>query len=396
MSSDAVIEVVGLGKRFQVQRGGDATLKGSVLSLFRRRGMALEQFWALKDVSFSVARGETLGIVGANGAGKSTLLSLLAQTKIPTEGSVAIRGAVSTMLELGAGFHPDLTGRENVYLAGALMGLSRKRMRERFDAIVDFAGLHDFIDQPVKHYSSGMYVRLGFAVATEVDPDILLLDEVLAVGDAAFQRKCLGRMAAFREERKTMLMISHDLETIKAVSDRILFLDQGRVQGLGDPGEVVDRYDEASARATGAAGGREWGTGEVRITGVALCDAQGNESDTYAFGDAMTIKLAWSAKQPVAGPVFGFALVSRHGQVLYGNNTQLEGVSIEGVEGEGGLSATIDRLDLGPGEYFLSVSVHSTDHAVNYHRLDRAFRFEVTGGKSFEGCFLPVSWRVPS
>jgi lipopolysaccharide transport system ATP-binding protein len=220
-----------------------------------------------------VARGETLGIIGSNGAGKSTLLSLLAGTMAPTRGTVACRGTVSSLLELGAGFHPDLTGRENVFLWGAILGLSRQWMRRRFDAIVEFAELSGFIDQPVKHYSSGMYVRLGFAVAVEVDPDILIVEEVLAVGDAVFQRKCLDRMARFRREGKTLLVVSHDLQTIRAVSDRILLLDEGRIRGLGSPSQVLNRYERVWRQRFCAEQAREYGTGEAAIEDVLFLDA---------------------------------------------------------------------------------------------------------------------------
>ena len=394
---DPVIVVEGLGKQYVVQRGrGDASVKGSVLSWLRRERLSRSMFWALRDVDFTVQRGETLGIVGANGAGKSTLLSLLAKTKYPTEGTLEIQGVVSSMLELGAGFHPDLTGRENVFLAGALMGLSRKRMRQRFDAIVEFAELQDFIDQPVKHYSSGMYVRLGFSVATEVDPDILLLDEVLAVGDASFQRKCLDRIATFRKERKTMLMISHDLGTIMKISDRILFLEQGQVRGLGDPENVADQYDSHSRRETVSRAGREWGTGEVTLTQVRLENASDEEQDTFSFGEKMTIRISYRADHRVESPVFGFALSGASGEVLYGNNTQLEGFVMEHIEGEGSLKLVLERINLGPGQYTVSVAVHSGDHQVNFHRLDGCFPFTVVGKKAFEGCFIPVRWSVES
>ncbi len=261
-SSGPAIVVERMGKRFRLQRSGTRTIKSAMLDLMRNRGAGKNAFWALQDMDFAVDRGETLGIVGANGAGKSTLLSLLAGTKVPTTGSIRTTGTISSLLELGAGFHPDLTGRENVFLAGAIMGLSRQ-MRERFDAIVDFAGMRDFIDQPVKHYSSGMYVRLGFSVAVEVDPDILLIDEVLAVGDENFQKKCLQKIDAFRRAGKTMLIISHDLSTIQTISDRILFLDQGRIEGIGDPREVIGRYGlwrvrgrPAATSANGARGRR--------------------------------------------------------------------------------------------------------------------------------------------
>jgi ABC-type polysaccharide/polyol phosphate transport system ATPase subunit len=392
VSTDAVIQVDGLSKRFLLKAAGAGSIKAAALERLRRRRLPPRDFWALKDVSFSVRKGETLGIVGANGAGKSTLLSLLAGTKVPTQGTIKTEGKISSLLELGAGFHPELTGRENVFLAGAIMGLSRKHMAGRFDAIVAFAELREFIDQPVKHFSSGMYVRLGFAVAVEVDPDILLLDEVLAVGDTAFQRKCIARMDEFRRSGKTMLIISHDLNTIKEISNRILFLDGGQVQGLGDPGQMVDQYD-SHARAKGAEGlCREWGTGEVKLTEVILQTAEGKPAEVFASGDPLIACLHYRADQRIEHPVFGFSIANTEGHTLYGNNSQLENVRIPAVEGAGEITLRIEQLSLGPGNYLLSFSVHSSDHQVNYHRLDHCFPITVESDISFEGCYLPIRW----
>ncbi len=394
MSNPIPIKVESLGKKFILQQRGSRTLKSTVLDWVRGAGKGREDFWALRDVSFTVERGETLGIVGANGAGKSTLLSLLAGTKEPTEGTIEMHGKISSLLELGAGFHPELTGRENVFLAGAIMGMSRAHMAERFDSIVDFAELHKFIDQPVKHYSSGMYVRLGFAVAVEVDPDILLLDEVLAVGDTSFQRKCLERVEDFRKSGKTMLIISHDLDTIKDISNRILFLDSGTVQGLGEPDAVVDQYHSLSRVQDSEGLRREWGTGEVRISTVELLDTDGQPSDLFQWGEPMTARMHYVARVRVENPVFGFSISDSQGRLVYGNNTQLEGVVIPTVKGEGMLEFRIGELNLSRGNYLLSVSVHSSDHRTNYHRLDHCFPFAVEAEKSFEGCYMPITWKV--
>lgn len=392
MDPDVVIQVRDLGKRFALQAAAHRTLKAMALDWIRRERRPDHDFWALRHIDFSVRRGETLGIVGANGAGKSTLLSLLAGTKTPTEGHLEIRGKTSSLLELGAGFHPELTGRENVFLAGAMMGLSRARMAERFDAIVEFAELPSFIDQPVKHYSSGMYVRLGFAVAVEVDPDILLLDEVLAVGDSSFQQKCLDRMEAFRRAGKTMLIISHDLETIKRISHRILFLDRGRILGLGDPYDMIDQYD-AHSLARGAEGlRREWGTGEVMIRDVELRNAEGHTASAFRWGEPLVVRFGYQTQKRVQEPVFGFSFSDGLGRPVYGNNTQIEDVAIPSIEGAGQVELRIDELRMGRGDYLLSLSVHSSDHKTNYHRLDHCCAFTVEAEKPFEGCYMPVRW----
>jgi len=392
--TEEVIKVTNLGKKFRLRSGGGRTLKSAVIEFITSRLGKKRDFWALKDVSFSVRRGETLGIIGVNGAGKSTLLSILAGVKVPTEGSLDVKGKVSSLLELGAGFHPDLTGRENVYLYGAIMGLSRKQISSRMDAVVKFAGIGDFIDQPVKHYSSGMYVRLGFSVAVEVNPDILLIDEVLAVGDTMFQRKCLDKMKEFRREKKTKLIISHDIGTIKSISDRILVLDGGTVKGLGDPENMAEAYSEIARGKSVGGMEREWGTGEMKITGVDILNAQGEKQNSFSFGDGLTARIRYSANKPIENPVFGFAISDASGKVVYGNNTQIEKHHTGQINGEGSLELKIGELRLARGDYTLSFSAHSEDHTQNYHRLDNFFPISVKCDKSFEGCYMPCEWRL--
>lgn len=383
--ADKVIKVEQVSKRFRL-RGSGTTLKSTVID--RLRGRPAPGFEALKNVSFSVARGETLGIIGANGAGKSTLLSLIAGTIEPSGGVIRTTGTIASLLELGAGFHPDLTGRENVFLYGAIMGIPRRRMAERFQAVVDFAGIGDYIDQPVRHYSSGMYVRLGFAVAVEVDPDILLVDEVLAVGDEAFQRKCLAKMAEFRRRGRTLLIISHDLVTIRAVSDRILLLERGEIKGLGEPDGVVAGYRDSVARAQSGVTRRSWGSGEIGLTGFTLGDQSGRELENGGIlpaGDGICVKIAFAATQAVEDPVFGFSLADADGNLLHGSNTQLAGLRLGKIEGKGNLLLRLPRLSLGSGLYHLSFAVHSPDHRRQYHRLDHALSFSVRNQKEFSG-----------
>lgn len=393
MTESAPIVVEKVGKRFRMRGHGTPTLKSAVLGMIAPGAGRRSDFWALRDVSFSLARGETLGIIGVNGAGKSTLLSLLAGTKTTTEGRIVTRGKISSLLELGAGFHPDLTGRENVFLAGAIMGLSKKQMRARFDDIVAFAEIADFIDQPVKHYSSGMYVRLGFAVAVEVDPDILLVDEVLAVGDVRFHRKCIERMRSFRDQGKTMLIISHDLGVIQKVSDRILVLDDGQVTGIGDPEQMVGDYRALAGRKSSAGLGREWGTGEVQISAVTFLNGAGEETAHLQWGEPFEVRLRYAAKRRIADPVFGFAVSDATGTIVYGSNTQIEEHGIAAVEGNGEMSLRFENLPLASGAYLFSFSVHSADHKTNYHRLDNRYTIAVHGGRSVEGaCYIPVQW----
>ncbi len=395
MKDKPAIAMEHVTKTFRLRPGGGRTLKALAMDWIRF-GRAGRAFDALSDVCFEVRAGETLGIIGANGSGKSTLLSIAAGAMTPTSGTVATRGTISSLLELGAGFHPDLTGRENVFLYGAIMGLSRKIMRRRFDAIVDFAGIENYIDQPVRHYSSGMYVRLGFAVAVEVDPDILLIDEALSVGDADFQGKCMKKMAEFKERGKTMLMVSHDLATIQSISDRIMLLDNGTVLGTGDAEGMVNRYRVLSAQQGAGELAREWGTGEIKIEDVAFLDEDGQKTSAFRWGRTLTAEIRYRAAERVENPVFGFSVSDRGGRLIYGNNTQLERFAVPEVAGEGRLRLTLNPVCLATGAYLFSFSVHSADHKTNYHRLDHGFPVVVEAEKTAAGpCYMPCQWSQP-
>lgn len=390
MTSPHAIEVNQITKQFRLTASA-GSLKTAVLDVLRKR--APQRFTALQDVSFTVSPGETLGLIGANGAGKSTLLSIIARTLYPTSGSVKTRGMVSSLLELGAGFHPDLTGRENVLLYGAIMGIPRETMRKRFDAIVEFSGLAQFIEQPVRFYSSGMYVRLGFAVAVQVNPDILLVDEVLAVGDADFQRRCLDKMAEFRRAGKAMLIISHDMNTIRSVSDRIAYLDHGVLKGIGAPHEMAARYGADTVAASSASAQREWGTGEARISSVRFVNAQNQPCDIPPDDAQLRIQIAWEAAQRIVTPTFGFSIADSEGHTVFGSNTEIEKFDLPFIEGSGQLILSLDASALHAGGYSLSFSLHSRDHSQNYHRLEHALPFYLPGRAHFDGiCHLPSQW----
>lgn len=387
---DFAIRVRDVSKRYVLRGGGKRTLKSAFLDAVMLRGK--RTFQALNGVSFTVRRGETLGIIGSNGAGKSTLLGILAGTKVQTSGTVEVNGTVCSMLELGAGFHPDLTGRENVFLYGAVMGLSRRQMEERFDAIVDFAEIREFIDQPVKHYSSGMYVRLGFAVAVEVNPDILLIDEVLAVGDASFQRKCVERIRSFRQSGKTLLIISHDLNTIRSISDRIVLLDGGTVRSSGDPGAVVDSYLAIVSQSSGPSLRREWGERTVLLEQVDILDGSGKPATSFGEADTMTVRIRYRATRRVESPVLGFGISDADGRIISGTNTQIEKVSLPFMDGTGELDVAIGPLPLARGRYHLSLALHSCDHLTHYHRIDNGWPFAVASARPFEGVHIPCRW----
>ncbi len=387
------IEVQHLTKNYWMQGGEPPTLSGMLargLAPRRRR-----QIQALNDISFTVDPGETIGVIGPNGSGKSSLLGLLAGTTTPTSGAVKLNGRVSSLLELGAGFHSELTGRENIFLNGAILGIPRKTIVERFDRIVEFAGIREFLDMPVKHYSSGMYVRLGFAVAVEMDPDILLIDEVLAVGDVAFQTKCLARIRDFQKRGKTLLLVSHALQTVEEFCSRVFLIHQGRLVAQGDPGDVIFTYLRSYMGEGGGVHTVEYGSREVSIANVRFLDAAGRETGAMTTGQPMTVEISYQAGHRIERPVFGFSIKTGNGMFVFGSNTQLAGSRIEAIEGAGRVLLHFDALSLMQGNFFLSVSIHSWDHAVQYHRREDWYPFVVKNPTGALGLFyINTRWET--
>lgn len=396
MAEPSAIAVTGLGKRYRLAHRGESTLKTAMLRLLSRGAPPAEEFWALRRVSFAVRRGETLGIIGRNGAGKSTLLGLIAGTITPTEGTVETTGRISSLLELGAGFHPDLTGRENVFLNGSILGLRRRDIVRRLDAIVAFSELERFIDLPVKHYSSGMFVRLAFSVAMEVDPEILIVDEVLSVGDERFREKCRVRIGEFRRRGKTFLIVSHDMDTIQTICDRVLVLDRGETVLEDVPARAVNEYHAINAPGEGEGPAvREWGTREAEILGVELRNPRGEEIATLGAREGFTASLRWRASRRIDDPVFGFALSDGEGRVLYGTNTAIDGCTVPSIAGEGTLSLEVESLPLLRGRYYLSFAIHSRDHHT-FHRLDNCRAVTVAPDGEHAGTIrLAARWHVP-
>lgn len=392
-----------VSKRFILRPDRPRSFQEVFVSLFRPGPARRFEFWALEDVSFSVRAGTTFGIVGENGSGKTTLLKVIARILKPTSGAVRVNGRVAALLELGAGFHPELTGRENIYLYGSILGLRRREINAHLDDIIGFAELERFIDTPVKHYSSGMLVRLGFAVAVHLDPDILITDEVLAVGDEAFQHKCLEKVYEFARTGKTIILVSHDLNLVRQLCDEALWLDRGRVRALGDPVSVTRAYldwanEKAFARADRPPVGpnRRWGTFEVEITRVEFLDRDGNPCWFFATGDPLTIRLHYRAHRRIERPVFGVGLHQGESVHITGPNTRFAGLEIEFIEGDGVVEYRVRELNLTRGVYLVSVAVsdHSLTHLYDYH--DRLYRFEVRsrpGLEAFGPVYLPAEWR---
>ncbi len=391
-----------VSKTFNLHSNRSRSFQEALINLGRRQPRVHDDLHALRDVSFTVERGTTVGFIGPNGAGKSTLLKLIARILEPDAGKITVLGRVGALLELGAGFHPELSGRENIYLNASIMGLSRHEVDRRFDEIVAFSELGRFIDVPVKHYSSGMYVRLGFAVAVNIAPEILLVDEVLAVGDAAFQHKCTDRIAQMRREGVTIVWVSHDLGTVQTLCHQAIWFNEGRVAAHGEATDVVMAYlshvaeqEEARAHLESASQAEQakqteqavrnrWGTGKVRITDVKLCDGQGNPAVTFRTGEPLHIHLRYQVEERVAEPVFGLAIHHQSGTHICGPNTHFGGLEITEISGTGEVVYTVPALPLLEGAYTVSVSAHNRMDTEMFDYHDRLYPFRVYPGKSPE------------
>jgi len=379
-SGDVALAVRDIWKSYRIYHARSHSLKERVLS----RRNDYEDFWALRDVTFDVPTGSTLGIIGSNGSGKSTLLKVLARILTPDRGELEIRGTMSSLLELGTGFHPELSGTENVYLAGSLQGQTRKQIEQRYDEIVDFAGIEKFMDLPVKNYSSGMYARLAFAVAISVDPEILLIDEVLSVGDEQFQMKCYERIADFRSQGKTIVLVSHSLDTIRALCEDAVWLDKGQFKGLGRSHEVVAEYlgevhrsSAEDAPAQPSASGDRWGTGEAGIVQVDFLDGEGRRTTTVRSGDPLTVRVhcrsAVGLEDVVCGLAFYRAETLAH---LFGQNTRDARVAFD-LRGEAVVEFTIPSLPFLKGNHVVTVALHDETVTRVYDWHERRFGFLV-------------------
>jgi len=436
----SAIEVVRASKIYRrfSHRKQFATLKSALLSRSLIKNLRPDEtFTALDDVSLTVPKGRTLGVIGRNGSGKSTLLKLVAGISKPSSGSVRVDGRISALIELGAGFHPEISGRENVFINGIMLGLTKREVTRRFDEIVEFAEMKEFIDAPVKTYSSGMYVRLGFAVAIHVDPDVLLVDEVLAVGDEGFTHKCLDKFAEFKRRGKTILLVTHSLGLVERFCDEALWLDRGRIKGSGDPKRIVGAYitdvekREEQELAAGDAKAREsasaaivspdepasavlpdnpvetatgpadmfrategrWGSREVEITDVALLGADGQAGHVFQSGDPVEMRVRLRAPLPVEDFVVGIGIFNAEGVCCYGTNTTIDELLPERLHGDADAVFSIESLDLVEGTYKMDVAVHKMDgYPYDYHRL--LYTFRVKSRAKDVGIYRPRhTWR---
>jgi len=387
------IDFRNVSKFFRMDRERRRTFQQMFVSLLHKPSQAdgREVFWALRDVSFTIERGDSVGLVGTNGAGKSTALKLISKIILPSNGDVLVNGRVTALLELGAGFHPDLSGRDNVYLNGAVMGLSHRQVDERLEQIIDFAEISDFIDVPVKDYSSGMFARLGFSVAVHLDPDILLVDEVLSVGDAAFQQKCNERMAELRKTGVTILFVSHSADAVLRACSKAIWLDQGKLKSAGSAQDITDAYNQfsveraAQRHIAGFDLSDRGGTGEARLIKFELLDENLRPVRNSLTNRPLTMRLHYHARERLEQPLFGLAihhvLTNTH---LAGPNNLMARFDVPAIEGEGFIDYRLDQLPFLPGDYAIMAVIYDITSTHAYDIWINAARLRVVPGGTLE------------
>jgi len=390
------LSVNNVTKTFRVHQEKTNSIKGLIAARGRNR---YEDFYALREVSFQVADGEALGVIGHNGSGKSTLLKCMAGILRPNSGSIDVHRRMSALLELGAGFHPDLSGRDNIFLNAAILGMGRREIAKRFDTIVEFSGLEGFIDSLVKTYSSGMYVRLAFAVAINVDPDMLLIDEILAVGDVTFQQRCMEKFVEFREEGRTLVLVTHDLGSVRNFCDRAIWLENGVVKGEGAPADLVDQYTETMLQAAEPdehVEGARRGAGDIQIDRVEMF-VDGKRSVRMRTGDDVLFKLHFTAQKRVTNPVFAIKIASLGGAVISAPSTRDAETVPAFIEGSGTVELTMRDVALLPGPHVMHTEITGFGRQHVFDHIQNAVRFDVmTGTPKEEGGLVTVrpNWSI--
>lgn len=402
--SEYALQATGLGKRYvlgAVRKGHLSfreALTERVASAFRKSSpvAAQREFWALRDAQFDIEHGENVGIVGLNGAGKSTLLKILARITEPTSGRVRIEGRVGALLEVGTGFHPELTGRENVYLYGSILGMRHQEVRRKFDAIIAFSGIEPFVDTPVKRYSSGMYVRLAFAVAAHLDPDILLLDEVLAVGDLAFQRKCFEHARALQKRQATILFVSHNMFSIKTMCNRVLYLRNGRLEFDGQTDAGIEIYEKDCRLSTLGWTESDPAQWPVRLTGCDLIGETGAAQTVFDFGERMTLHLTYETRETVDQPNFIVAFIRSDGVACCNYSSEADGVSLRTLDRTGVIEVQTPPLKLVAESYTVSVLIRENGfQRVLCAQMGGAFHMRHPLYNTHFGVFHePATWRT--
>ncbi len=397
---DYVIEAKNISKRYDIYPHPFDRVK-ELLSFGRKKYHT--ELWALKEITFKVKRGESFGFIGSNGAGKSTLLKLISGISKPTEGEISVRGRVSALMELGAGFHHEFTGRDNIYMNCSILGMTKDEIEKKMDEIIEFSELGDFIDRPIKIYSTGMFMRLGFSVAINTDPEILLIDEILAVGDEYFQSKCYKKIKEFREQGKTVIFVSHSINTVRGLCDRVMWLDNGKVRALGDSVRVTEDYLNFQRARIGSSLGLDnqdeagkipkitrQGTKEAEIVKVEFLNEKGEIKDTFNFNETLIVRLHFVAHERIETPNMGVSIWRNDGVLCYGSSSAKDETSLEYLEGEGHLDVIFPECPLMAGEYEISVGIYCPKDLHPYDFHNRLYKLKVVSGRRDEGvCYIP-------
>lgn len=394
--TEPAIVVESVSKNFRLYHERNRYIKAAIL---RGRRARYEEFWALEDVSFEVEHGSTLGLIGSNGSGKSTMLKCLTGIYRPDKGRVTVNGNVAALLELGAGFHPELTGRENIYLNAAILGLSKKDAERQFDSIVEFAGLERFINTPVKNYSSGMTIRLGFSIAAHVEPEILLIDEVLTVGDQSFQRKSSEKIEQFRREGRTIVVVSHSLGSVQQLCKEVIWLEKGRMMMRGPAAEVIAAYTGGSYTqhvAMDADFRERWGTEEVRIDRIELLNEVGEKIDRIETNGAMSITTQLTAQTSVRSPVIKVSISKLDGDIVWSSTSRRSEIGLGNLNSPVLATIAIPKLPLLEGTYYISVACTDATGTTDYDHCQNWVRFDVHQNDLFEEGLVavPSNWTI--
>lgn len=406
------VSVKNIWKQFILYHQMQGTLRETLLQFGSVRNLGREKFWALQDISFDVPHGETLGIIGENGSGKTTLLRIILGITPPTQGTIEINGQLSALLELAAGFHPDLTGKENIYLNGAILGLSKSEIAEKLPAIIDFAELEKFIDVPIKHYSAGMYLRLGFSIAININPDVLLIDEVLAVGDQSFAQKCLAKISEFKNQGKTIILVSHDFSTVERICDRVIHLERGEIKETGNAKYIVQKHlrniverslafkmqQESVQKIDTARTPVRWGSFEAEFTRVRIFDAQQQERYIFLPGEQIEIELEYIAHRPISNPYFGIGIDTEDKIYITGGNTKIKNMSVGTISGKGKLRIVYPNLNVTGGKFLITAGIFrdpdNQDSAYDYYMNCAAFFVDSSALKDEGVVFSPQTWEL--
>lgn len=394
--ADIAVSVDEVWKHFRLYHEKNQYLKTTVLKGTRAR---FDEFWALQNLSFEIPTGSTFGIIGPNGSGKSTLLKCLTGILTPEKGSIAVNGRTAALLELGAGFHPDLSGRENIFLNGAILGMTSRDIHKNLDNIVEFAGLGEFIDTPVKNYSSGMTVRLGFAIAINVDPEILIIDEVLAVGDTTFQQKCLEKIEDFRKDGRTIILVSHGLSVVAQICDTAIWINKGELQEIGDAQEVVSNYYATSHGAMPVEEneiGQRWGTGEISISQIQLLNNLGTPQRIFHTGNQLSIIIDYDSQITSPSVSFSLRITHLHGTDIWGTSTEKQSIDVPMSVGLGKIGLEIEKLPLLNGTYEISVVVADQSEVHEFDHWEKRIRFDVQQGDNYDTGLVDISssWKT--